>query len=92
MPDWLKPRSVTGFSGLFGLLFALGSVAIGAILYMLAGLAFESVLVALLAAGAAVGVERLIAPRFPVTLEVPVSSYFWLPLLAGSAGLLACLR
>lgn len=43
MPDWLKPRSVTGFSGLFGLLFALGSVAIGAILYMLAGLAFDRV-------------------------------------------------
>jgi len=43
MPEWLRPRSVTGFSGLFGLIFALGSVAIGAILYLLAGVAFDRV-------------------------------------------------
>lgn len=33
---WLNPRSVTGLAGVFGLLFALGSVAIGAALYLFA--------------------------------------------------------
>jgi len=34
--SWLNPRSVTGLAGVFGFIFALGSIAIGAALYLFA--------------------------------------------------------
>ncbi|MBL7659828.1 hypothetical protein INQ28_26415, partial [Escherichia coli] len=43
LPDRLRPRSVTGLAGLFGLVCALASVAIGKALYVLADLAFNRV-------------------------------------------------
>ena len=43
LPDWSKPRTVSGLAAVFGLIFALGSVAIGAALYAVAGIAFNRV-------------------------------------------------
>lgn len=43
IPAWLQPRSVAGLSGLFGLILAFSSVAIGAALYGVAGMAFDQV-------------------------------------------------
>lgn len=58
LPDRLRPRSVTGLAGLFGLVCALASVAIGMALYVLADLSFNRVQDARLAREKA----RLLAP------------------------------
>jgi len=69
MPDWLRPRSIRGFAGLFGLIFAIGSAAIGAALYTLAGVAFDRVQDGRILRER----ERLFAPvagRAPGTMEI----------------------
>ncbi|MBB4101173.1 sensor histidine kinase [Sphingomonas kyeonggiensis] len=43
LPDRLRPRSVTGLAGVFGIVCALASVAIGIALYALASMAFNQV-------------------------------------------------
>lgn len=58
---------------------------------ILAGLALQAVVVALLAAVVGVGLSLLLAPLFPLLVVVPVSAYIWLPLVAIVVGLLASL-
>jgi putative ABC transport system permease protein len=58
---------------------------------ILAGLALQAVVVALLAAVLGVILSRLLAPLFPLLVVVPASAYFSLPLVATVVGLLASL-
>ena len=54
-----------------------------------AGLAMQSVIVALLAAIVGVGLSELLAPLFPMQVIVPVEAYVALPVLAVGIGLVA---
>jgi len=58
---------------------------------ILAGLALQAVVVALLAAVLGVILSRLLAPLFPLLVVVPASAYISLPLVAIVVGLLASL-
>jgi putative ABC transport system permease protein len=58
---------------------------------ILAGLALQAVVVALLAAVLGVILSRLLTPLFPMTVAVPASAYISLPLVAIVIGLLASL-
>jgi putative ABC transport system permease protein len=58
---------------------------------ILAGLALQAVVVALLAAVLGVILSRVLAPLFPLLVVVPASAYVWLPLIATVVGLLASL-
>jgi putative ABC transport system permease protein len=58
---------------------------------ILAGLALQAVVVALLAAVVGVLLSWLLAPLFPLLVVVPASAYIWLPLVAIVVGLLASL-
>ncbi len=58
---------------------------------ILAGLALQAVVVALLAAVLGVILSRLLAPLFPLLVVVPASAYISLPLVATGVGLLASL-
>ncbi len=59
--------------------------------FMAAGLALQAVLLSLAAAAVAVVLARLLAPAFPVPLEVEGGTYVRLLLLALSVGLIASL-
>jgi putative ABC transport system permease protein len=56
---------------------------------ILAGLALQAVVVALLAAALGVVLSRLLAPLFPMTVVVPINAYLALPVIAIVIGLLA---
>ena len=56
---------------------------------VLAGLALQALVVALLAAGLGVILTQVLAPLFPMIVEVPVMAYLVLPAIALSIGLLA---
>jgi putative ABC transport system permease protein len=56
---------------------------------ILAGLALQAVVVALLAAVLGVILAQLLAPLFPMTVVIPASAYLVLPLVAIAIGLLA---
>jgi putative ABC transport system permease protein len=56
---------------------------------ILAGLALQAVVVALLAAALGVVLAQLLAPLFPMIVVVPTSAYLALPLIAIAIGLLA---
>jgi putative ABC transport system permease protein len=56
---------------------------------ILAGLALQAVVVALLAAAVGVVLAQLLAPLFPMIVVVPVSAYLALPVIAIAIGLLA---
>jgi putative ABC transport system permease protein len=56
---------------------------------ILAGLALQAVVVALLAAAVGVVLEQLLAPLFPMIVVVPMSAYLVLPVIATAIGLLA---
>jgi putative ABC transport system permease protein len=58
---------------------------------ILAGLALQAVVVALLAAGLGVILGQLLAPLFPMTIVVPARAYVALPAIAIAVGLLASL-
>lgn len=58
---------------------------------ILAGLALQAVVVALLAAVLGVILAQLLAPLFPMTVVIPASAYLALPLVAILVGLLASL-
>ncbi len=56
---------------------------------VLAGLALQAVIVALLAAALGVILTQLLAPLFPMTVVVPMHAYLALPAIAVAIGLLA---
>ena len=56
---------------------------------ILAGLALQAVVVALLAAALGVVLAQLLAPVFPMIVVVPMSAYLVLPVIAIAIGLLA---
>jgi putative ABC transport system permease protein len=56
---------------------------------ILAGLALQAVVVALLAAALGVALSQLLAPLFPMTVVVPIRAYLALPVIAIVIGLLA---
>jgi putative ABC transport system permease protein len=56
---------------------------------ILAGLALQAVVVALLAAALGVALSRLLEPLFPVTVVVPTRAYLALPVIAIVIALLA---
>ena len=56
---------------------------------ILAGLALQAVVVALLAAALGVILAQLLAPLFPMTVVVPMRGYLALPVIAIVIGLLA---
>jgi putative ABC transport system permease protein len=56
---------------------------------ILAGLALQAVVVALLAAALGVVLSQLLAPLFPMTVVVPMRAYLALPMIAMLIGLLA---
>jgi putative ABC transport system permease protein len=58
---------------------------------ILAGLALQAIIVALLAAVLGVILAQLLAPVFPMTVVIPASAYLALPLVAILVGLLASL-
>jgi putative ABC transport system permease protein len=58
---------------------------------LLAGLAAQAVLVALAAAGLSVGLAALLAPLFPLPVDVPVNAMLLLPVVALVVGLVASL-
>jgi putative ABC transport system permease protein len=58
---------------------------------VLAGLALQAVIVALLAAVVGVIFAQLLAPLFPMTVVVPMHAYLVLPAIAVTVGLLASL-
>jgi putative ABC transport system permease protein len=55
------------------------------------GVAVQSVVVTLLAAGFAAGISRLMRPMFPLPVDVPADSYLLLPVVAVVVGLLSSL-
>ena len=58
-------------------------------LALLAGLALQAVVVALLAAALGVVLAQLLAPVFPMIVVVPMRAYLALPVIAIAIGLLA---
>ena len=58
---------------------------------IMAGLALQAVVVALLAAALGVVLAQLLAPLFPMVVAIPASAYLGLPLIATAIGLLASL-
>jgi putative ABC transport system permease protein len=56
---------------------------------VLAGLALQAVVVALLAAAVGVILVQVLAPLFPMTVVVPMTAYLTLPAIAVAIGLLA---
>ena len=58
---------------------------------LLGGLLLQAVLLALVAAGLAVGVEMLIAPASALPAEVPASAFYELPVVAVVLGMVASL-
>jgi putative ABC transport system permease protein len=56
---------------------------------VMAGLALQAVIVALLAAGFGVILAQLLSPLFPMTVVVPLRAYVALPMVAVAIGLLA---
>jgi putative ABC transport system permease protein len=56
---------------------------------ILAGLALQAVVVALLAAALGVILAQLLAPVFPMIVVVPMNAYLALPVIAIAIGLLA---
>ncbi|QUR65830.1 ABC transporter permease [Mycobacterium spongiae] len=58
---------------------------------ILAGLALQALVVALVAALVGVGLAQLLAPLFPMIVAVPVGAYLALPVVAVVIGLLASL-
>jgi putative ABC transport system permease protein len=56
---------------------------------ILAGLALQAVVVALLSAALGVALSQLLAPLFPMTVVVPIRAYLALPVIAIVIGLLA---
>lgn len=71
----------------FAVMKAVGASSRG----LLAGLAAQSVLVALVAALVATGIQQLLVPVFPIPIQVPRTAYIQLPILALLAGALASL-
>ena len=58
---------------------------------IMAGLALQALVVALLAAAVGVGLAQLMAPMFPMIVAIPVGAYVLLPVVAIVIGLLASL-
>ena len=56
---------------------------------ILAGLALQAIIVALLAAALGVILTQLLAPLFPMTVVMPMRAYLALPAIAIAVGLLA---
>jgi putative ABC transport system permease protein len=56
---------------------------------VLAGLALQAILVAIIAAALGALLSFALAPLFPMRVVVPVSAFLWLPLIATVIGLLA---
>ena len=71
----------------FAVMKAVGASSRG----LLGGLAAQSILVALVAALVAAGIQQLLVPVFPIPIQVPASAYIQLPILALLAGALASL-
>ncbi|MEX0874486.1 MAG: ABC transporter permease [Actinomycetota bacterium] len=71
----------------FAVMKAVGASSRG----LLAGLAAQSILIALVAALVATGIQQLLVPVFPIPIEVPAGAYIQLPILALLAGALASL-
>lgn len=71
----------------FAVMKAVGASSRG----LLAGLAAQSIVVALLAALVATGIQAALVPVFPIPVNVPASAYVQLPILALLAGALASL-
>ena len=57
---------------------------------LFAGLALQSVLLAVAGAVLATGISRLLVPAFPLPVEIPVSAIATLPVVAAVVGLIAC--
>lgn len=71
----------------FAVMKAVGASSRG----LLAGLATQSVIVALVAAIVATGIQAALVPVFPIPVQVPARAYIQLPILALLAGALASL-
>jgi putative ABC transport system permease protein len=71
--------------------FALFKALGGATSTVVAGLALQSVLIALVAGGVGVVLQKVLVPVFPIKFVVPLSAYVTLPLVTVSAGLAASL-
>jgi len=71
----------------FAVMKAVGASSKG----LLAGLATQSVIVALVAAIVATGIAFALVPMFPIPVQVPARAYIQLPILALFAGALASL-
>jgi putative ABC transport system permease protein len=71
----------------FAVMKAVGASSRG----LLAGLAAQSIFVALAAALVATGIQQLLVPVFPIPIQVPARAYVQLPILALLAGALASL-
>jgi putative ABC transport system permease protein len=71
----------------FAVLKAVGASSRG----LLGGLATQSVLIALVAAVVATGIQLVLVPFFPIPVQVPARAYIQLPILALFAGALASL-
>jgi putative ABC transport system permease protein len=71
----------------FAVMKAVGASSRG----LLAGLATQSILIALVAAVVATGIQFAMTPFFPIPVQVPMRAYIQLPILALFAGALASL-
>jgi putative ABC transport system permease protein len=71
----------------FAVLKAVGASTRG----LLAGLATQSMIIALVAAVIATGIQTALVPVFPIPVQVPARAYIQLPILALFAGALASL-
>jgi putative ABC transport system permease protein len=71
----------------FAVMKAVGASSRG----LLGGLAMQSVIIALVAAVVATGIQAALVPMFPIPVQVPARAYIQLPLLALLAGALASL-
>jgi putative ABC transport system permease protein len=71
----------------FAVMKAVGASSRG----LLAGLATQSILIALVAAVVATGIQLALVPFFPIPVQVPARAYVQLPILALLAGALASL-